>query len=296
MSKSFTPASRFPIKDETSARIERLEDELYMARREIIYLAPDEFHNLLHSYSSCETRAETYRWTDGVAEQIIERAVPLDGYQTDIFGERAFCPLCRGGTQSRYEKGFSLPVGLHRHLVGYGQSVMCSVMGAARKLAVDAWTSKFTETEAVEKARALKNIKARMEAETLFVFGPEAEPVLFDDSYGYGKKPRHQDETQFSLHWAERRLTELGFELAIDGRKRSYTKSVTHSMGQFIVFADPRSLGEIEFRVFEVDVSPRKRKKTLNLSNFFNIRDSFKNQLREKVAAGVDAAIAKFKR
>lgn len=293
MSKSITQSYRFPIQDEQAEEIRRLKDELFMARQEILYLAPDEFHDLLRSYRFCETRAATYAWADRVADQIVERAVPLQGYMTEIFGTRALCPLCRGGTQSQYEQGYSLPVGLHRHLVGYGRVNECPVIDAARELARDAWKSMFAEAEAVAEAQALKTKQARMEVEALYVVGLNAEPELYDHGYGHDARP--QDDTQFSLSWAERRLAALGFELKIEDRKHSYTKSVSHALGEFIVFADPRHLGSIQFRVFEAESSPRKRKRARLHSNSFNIRDSYKNHLPEKVAAGVDLVIQALK-
>lgn len=278
-------------RDAQAAKIKSLEDALYRAREDIVSLAPEEFHSLLRSYYSCKTRAETYGWAPDVADQIVERAIPIAGLRPDLFGERAYCPLCKAGAQSAYEhqQGFSFPIGLHRHLVGFGKNAKCSVLNAAHEMAREAWNSNFAEAEALEEEQARNTKKERLATEILYVVGLDAEPVLFDDVWW--RRVRAQDDSKFGLKWAEQRLSELGFPAVTDGRKRSYTKLVTHPLGQVTVFADPRELGKISFRVCETGSKARKGKPRFGQANYFDIRDSFKNRLADKVAAGIEAAI-----
>jgi hypothetical protein len=128
---------------EVDPRVRELENELYMAHETILRLAPDEFHDLLKSYYSCKTRSEAYQWANEVAEAVIEKATPIE--EDRGWGLRAYCPLCREGAQSfySYERGYSLPEGLRRHLVGFGRIRECSVMEVARKRARDYWNREF---------------------------------------------------------------------------------------------------------------------------------------------------------
>jgi hypothetical protein len=119
-------------------RTRRLEDELDQTCRTVLHLMPENVRELLESYSACESRDETHRWDDTVAEQItaFAKVLPRQGpYSSD----RAYCPLCGEGSQSPYESGFTLPEGLRRHLVGYGNTHLCRVMRAALCLARQHW-------------------------------------------------------------------------------------------------------------------------------------------------------------
>ena len=279
----------FLIRDDKDARIKQLESDLYMAREDILHLAPEEFHDILKSHYSCQTRSETYRWLDTIAELISDRATPIpDLPGVEIFGERGYCPLCRGGAQSFYahESGFRLPEGLRRHLVGYGNTRQCSVIAAAKTLARESWTSRFSEQEAEQQADAQRTKAQRLATETLYVIGPTDDAVLADEVSWRPARPK-EPET-YSITWAEQRLFSLGFQIGVDDRKRSYTKTVQDAGGEFVIYADPRQLGEITFRVFDAAVK-KGRKKGLSLHQF-RLRDGWKNNLAEKIAEGVSAA------
>jgi hypothetical protein len=278
-------------RDQSADRIRRLESDLFMARCDIIHLAPEEFHELLGSYYSCSTRSETHSWEDVIAEKVIEKATPIaDAVRPDIFGERAYCPLCRGGAQSFYadHRGFSLPEGLRRHLVGFGNTRHCPVMKAAKDLAWEAWNRSFAGKESTEADEARQALQVRRKTETLYVIGPTLDGLLVDESLSFWSKPRSQDGADFSLKWAEQRLFSLGFEIGIDGQRRSYTKTVKHEDGEFVIYADPRQLGDIHFRVFDATV---KRGKKAGLALYsFNLRDAWKNNLPAKIAVAVATA------
>jgi len=280
------PVSR----DERDETIRRLESDLYMARLEIVRLAPEQFQSVLESFHSCASRTEAYQWRDEVADKVVEAAVPIsDGMRPDLFGERGYCPLCNGGAQNYYahQRGFSLPEGLRRHLVGFGNIRECPVMKAAMALARESWNRRFSVGEAAEAVAAKQTQEKRRATEPLYVIGPAEDGVLVDEGFFFSRQPRPA-EGAFSLTWAEQRLFGLGFQIQVDGRRRSYTKRIEHAGRQFVMYGDPRRLGEISFRVFDASIT---RGKKLGIPlNTFRIRDGWKNHLAEKVAAGIEAA------
>lgn len=284
----YKPAG-FRSNAELEARLSRLESDLYMARLSIIRLAPDKFRDLLESYRTCSSRAETYHWMDLVAEKIADQAEPIPGgVHSDYFGERGYCPLCREGAQSFYshDAGFKLPEGLRRHLVGFGRSNLCVVMEAAKEMARDAWEGQFSATEKVEAVEKEVARKKRLATETLYVTGPSGEAQLAEDSVW--KKARIDNDEPFGMKWAEQRLFSLAFQIAVVDRQKSYTKVFKHEDASFIVYADPRSQGSILFRVFDGEAKGKKRGLQIHS---FDIRDSWKNQLAEKLARGVNDGI-----
>jgi len=285
---------RLPIqtRDLSDERIRRLEADLYEARRDIVHLAPEEFHSLLTSYYSCSTRAEGYAWKDLVAEQIVDKAIPTSGgLRPDIFGERALCPLCKSGGQSVYEheNGYRIPEGLRRHLVGYGRTRPCPVMKAASDLAWESWNRNFSPREAAQALEDRQALDLRRKTETLYVVGPTSDALLVDEDL-FWKGPRPQ-EGDFSLTWAEQRLFALGFVIDIDGNRRTYTKTVRQAPRELVIYADPRKLGHIHCRIF--DGAAKRGKKAGLVLHSFLIRDTWKNNLNAKVAEAIEAASEK---
>jgi hypothetical protein len=270
---------------EVDPLVRRLEDELYMARETILRLAPDEFHDLLKSYYSCKTRSESYHWANEVADSVIEKAKPIE--EDRGWGQRAYCPLCREGAQSFYasERGYSLPEGLRRHLVGFGRMHECGVMEAARKMAQDYWNREFGPKEAETRVQEAKQIAERLKTEASYVIGPTDDATLLEGDY-WGPARTTEDE-EYSIKWAEQRLFSLGFRINVDGLKRSYIRTGKCGDAEFIIYADPRRKGHISMRVF--NVAARGRKKGIVLHSF-DIRDVWKNNLPEKVVAGIEAA------
>lgn len=280
--------SKLAPEDPRDARIRKLEDELFVARQTVLSLVPAPFRSLLDSYHQPLTRGSAYGWRHMVVEKILEGTVPLgDEARPDLFGFRACCPLCGRGSQSPYQEGFAYPEGLRRHLIGFGRTHQCSVMETVMALARESWNRQFAPGEAAELTLKSQEEGARRSTETLFMLGPKESPVLADERLYWGKA-RVTDGADFSLKWAEQRLFGLGFQVVLDDRKKSYTKSVKHPNGDFVVYADPRQTREILFRVFDAAVV-RGKKAGMALSTF-TIRDSWKNNLPEKVAAGVESA------
>ncbi|MFM0097116.1 hypothetical protein PQQ87_16005 [Paraburkholderia nemoris] len=274
MRRNYTTPSN-PLED----RIKTLESELYMARASIIGLMPDPLRAPLHSYYSVKSREDSYRWREDVAQQIIDQATILP-QTVGYLGDRAMCPLCGDGSSSPYEKGFSMPEGLRRHLVGFGNTRQCVVTLAAFALARDHWNSQFRATEEESDRARQAEIKRRKQVETLYRVDLRQEPVLLEE----GVSTFHEARSANDIEWAEQRLDTLGFSITVEDRVKAYVSEVQ----EFLVLADPRQKGEISFRIFKKPAGKTRRPGTS--VGWFAIPDRWKHDLRAKY----DAALAKF--
>jgi hypothetical protein len=198
--------------------------------------------------------------------------------------DRAYCPLCGAGNSGPYEDGFALPEGLRRHIVGWGNMRRCPVFEAAYRLAQDAWDRKFKEGEESAEEERQARISQRMQSETLYAVTPGEEAVLIDDR-GYEWRPA-RDEV--GLRWAEQRLSDLGFRIHVNGRVKSYI----YEEDDLVVYADPRTLGELSFRVFKRPIPERSRigrRKHHDATRPFSIPDRWKHNLLDKFKANLAA-------
>lgn len=127
------------IKPETTD-VWHLKNDLFKARSDILHLMPEEFQQRLWSFFHCESRALADEWTDKTAEEFVRIAAASDAFD----GERVSCPLCGSDGVAPRQLGFSVPVGLMRHLTGWGNARQCSVMAAAEGLANNYWRDKFS--------------------------------------------------------------------------------------------------------------------------------------------------------
>jgi hypothetical protein len=273
---------------EYDAEIRRLKDDLYEAREAIVRLMPEPIQEILGSYYRCTCRVEVHQWKSAVIDQLVELAKPVP-LRTAHDNARAYCPLCGGSAQSIYEsqQGFSIPIGLQRHLEGWGNAHQCDVTVAAFKLAGDWAHDKFHEIEQREHVEAEARIAARRATETLYQIGPHSEPELMGGRYQWRPVRDHK-----SLFWAEERLEELGFKKMLRDRVKSYTREHPG----VIVYADPREEGRIEFLVYR-SPSPPASSKSRRQPNFeprpqFSLLDAWKNDLQGKYSARLDQAIA----
>jgi hypothetical protein len=262
--------------DHQEQEIRRLQMDLDHARRAIIRLMPESLRDVLYSYHQCTSRGQLYQWRDAVSDQIIEFATPLPR-RSAYESERANCPLCGGSAQSFYEteQGFSLPVGLHRHLVGWGNTHQCDVTVAAFGLAHDWGHQEFHEAERRQEAEARAKVAERKATETLYQTGPNQEPELLGAQYQW--RPVRD---QKSLARAEERLEELGFKKTLQERVVSYTQEHPDA----IVYADPREEGRIEFLVYRHPPPPRKsrRQPDFRPRPSFTLMDGWKHDLQKK--------------
>jgi hypothetical protein len=273
---------------EYDGEIRRLKDDLYQARRAIICLMPEPVQEILGTYYRCTSRMELHQWESNVIDQLVELAKPIPR-RTAHDNERAYCPLCSGSAQSLYEEqqGFSLPIGLRRHLEGWGNTHQCDVTVAAFRLARDWAHDKFHEIEQQEHAEAEAKLAARRARETLYQTGPHSEPELMGGRYQWRPVRNHK-----SLSWAEERLEELGFKKMLRDRVKSYI----HEHPGVFVYADPREEGRIEFFVYRFPPPPVLRKSRRG-PNFeprphFSLSDAWKNDLQGKYSERLDQAIA----
>jgi hypothetical protein len=131
------------LRDDRDETIERLRNELYITRREMLHLMPDDISSLLDGYHRCESRQAAYAWEQEIVAALIQRVErPRAPGQWEE--QRANCPLCNSGAMTPYASGFSLPTGLERHLTGWGSQIrQCSVMRAASGLAWEHWNDGF---------------------------------------------------------------------------------------------------------------------------------------------------------
>lgn len=265
----------------------RLKRDLENARHAILGLMSEPARDILSRYYQCASRAEVREWESKVVDQLVNLATPLPP-RSQYEGERAYCPLCGGSAQDIYnsQRGFSLPVGVERHLSGWGNTHQCDVTVAAFGLARDWARDKFQESERREEAEAQAQIAKRRATETLYRVGPDGEPELMGGRYQW--RPVRDNK---GLAWAEERLEELGFKITLDDRVKSYTQEHPG----VIVYADPREEGRIEFRVYNFPLPPAPRKSRRRpdfrfIPQFF-LMDAWKNDLRQKYAARLAEAV-----
>lgn len=125
--------------DQHREELKRLEGELYFARQAIIELMPEDRQQILTSYYQAESRTDVHVWLSRIADQLVSKVEVFSSDGSD----RAYCPLCGRGSSAAHDKGFSVPLGLTRHLTGWGNVAQCPVTKAAVGLAIDHWTGPF---------------------------------------------------------------------------------------------------------------------------------------------------------
>lgn len=109
-------------------RLEIVYDDI----RQLVYtlrsLIPyDIWYSYLRQLNRAETHQDIFRLEREAINSIVEANLPntvTSPYEND----RAPCPLC--GSRRQDGQGFSLPIGLERHLQGYGNSPQCGVLRA----------------------------------------------------------------------------------------------------------------------------------------------------------------------
>jgi hypothetical protein len=265
------PAAYSAMSTAYDKKISDLENELYLSRRAIIELMPEQKRKILTSFYECESRQETHAWRDKIAEELIGTAEVIRSYNSD----RACCPLCGDGSSSGYEHGYSVPVGLTRHLTGWGRVRECSVAAAAFAIARDYWNKKFSPTEREQQAKNADLLAKRKTTEMLFLADPSGQPKLFDEKPDYGNESRDKDE----MTWAEKRLSDLHFQVLTVDRVRSYV----HEHDEISVYADPRAKGEIGFSAYRRRASKSKSSQPkFSRIGTFRLPDRWKNDLRKK--------------
>jgi hypothetical protein len=253
--------------------LDRLRHELYEARRAVLAMLPAPLEHLAEGFYGSQTWTELDAWERDFGEAVIATAAVLSREEGSILQPRAYCPVCRDGSSSPYDRGFALPEGLRRHLHGNGNTVQCLVTRAIFGLARDSRREKLEAHRTEEEREREAERRRRLETEISFRLSPDGTPQL--------REPRFQEmpRDDESLAWAEARLQVLGFEIGQEGMVRSYTQDHPG----VVVYADPRNEGSITFMIYRREQPKRRRRQSLRPhSATFNLRDSIRNDLPGK--------------
>jgi hypothetical protein len=122
-----------PSRQSLEAEIRRLKDELYMTQYALMERAPDAVtHEALTAQHFVSTFKDFAAWEQWACARFLRKAGESAVTVPELKQRRAYCPLCGGGSSAPYAEGFSLPVGLERHLLGTHGSRVCAVFGAAK--------------------------------------------------------------------------------------------------------------------------------------------------------------------
>ena len=257
---------------------DRLKNELWCVRHDIVQLMPSEIAERLMSYYSCETRAQFFaRWRETLRYVVgLAVADPAISY----LQERARCPLCKGGTSSAYQEGFTLPEGLLRHLEGHGNTHQCPVTNAAFQLAMSSLREKFDAADKTQKQQT----EQRRKTERVYLIDPSEPPKLFDEDSWRLRETRSPQQ----LAEAEQRLREFGFEAEINGNMIAY--KLLHE-GR-LVLADSRQAGRIDFTVF-ANPSGKRPSRTNPGRAHFHFRDEWRRDAPARFTAELAQAVEK---
>ncbi len=162
------------------------------------------------------------------------------------------CPLCNRGSQSYYETGFSLPLGLERHLEGYGNIHKCVVIATVEKLSNQHWE----QTGRPEDFSSNRETATKAE-----LISERYNSILFKSC------PPEQ------LAWAEERLLSLGFSRQAEGNVITWLDE----RQDWDVYADPRRQGYLKIEVWRRSRRPEPRPSRPD--GTFQIPDRYKNDL-----------------
>lgn len=160
-------------------------------------------------------------------------------------------------------------------------------MQAAVKLACDYWQSQYADAEKAQEAEKRERLAQRKKSEVLYRTAPDLEPELIDERLSFDVTPRSKEE----LDWAEERLANLGFQITCNAKAKSYT----NEHGDFVVYADPRQRGRIDFNVFPKGYKRSRGRPRLGWTSFYML-DGWKKELREKYEVRVENAISQLKK
>lgn len=264
---------------------EGLKRDLDRARHAIVELLPNEIRVLIERRFECNTRAETRAKVDEIVDVIVERSPRVVGLNTDWSGERAWCWLCRAGSSGPYEQGFAIPEGLRRHLKGSYNAQHCIVMEQVEALLRDYFDSRFLQKEEDEWRDRQARLAERRKTEVVFRTGFGRPPELLDETTWKHTRTAEQ------LLEAENRLLELGFVRSQSGNVVVYTTEGP----DYVVYADPRELGTIQFVVYAKPL-PKRETTTPKRQACFSLPDTWKRDLLAKYRRKLDSAMLTWRR
>ena len=142
--------------DQLKSKIHDLQNDLFVARQALLHLMDPQ--DLMRGYFRIDDFEKLDEWRRDRAEAVIKEAWVRPGDEMgDPRWPRAICPLCRQGAQgTRDIKGYAVPEGLRRHLLGELNSQQCAVFGAAESIARD---SIHEAREAAREGRGLPQVR-----------------------------------------------------------------------------------------------------------------------------------------
>ena len=114
--------------------VRRLKDDLFWIRYDLLHIMPKEIFDILGEGCTSNSKIKMIEWQKRAVEKVLAFAEKLPPVQSSPTSDRVYCPLCGQGSTSPGDKGFSLPIGLKRHLEGFGNSRQCVVMKAAVRI------------------------------------------------------------------------------------------------------------------------------------------------------------------
>lgn len=280
----------------TDDRIKRLERELDEAYEDILDMSGVRLD--FHGFFKCKDRVELGRWERSLVDTALDAANPVNGTGIDQHSRYAFCPMCRAGVDDYYtgERGFKFPIGLERHIEGWGSRPECAVYRAARRTARRYLRNQFMKQDEQAEWQAQQLRSTRMASEDLYQVDPRRAPELLDADGCSWRPARSPDgDEQFGLAWAMRRLELLGLK-----RRQTPKPSGGGCVVSFVdehpgyaVYGDPRSLGRTSFVVVKLkNGKPAPGRKNVFSAPKFELQDRWKNDLPKKYAAQVGLALA----
>jgi hypothetical protein len=124
----------------------------------------------------------------------------------------------------------------------------------------------------------------RRKTETTYQVRFEHAPLLIDEDLSYGA-PRTPEE----LVWAEQRLAEIGFRAKSVVRVKSYVVE----RGEWVVYADPRAKGRIDFTAYRKPLPQiRRRPRNENIGTF-QLQDSVERDIQSYYEKQLTEAIGR---
>ncbi len=240
----------------------------------MISLMPDDIARRLGSYDDCNTPREADLWVTETVEWLIQRTLDATEPETHTWPRPAVpCPLCGGRGLHTHHDGFTLPLGLERHLLGRVNAQPRSVMEAAINLAREHWAYIPALRERERQALA-----ERRRTETAYRVSAFGEPRLIEEG---GAAPRDREQ----LAWAEERLASLGFRRIAEGNVIAWIDD----RDTRTVYADPRAQGKITFEVWRTPL-PKPGSYPLPSGTFY-LLDRYHIKLTDKYAKRIEDAL-----
>lgn len=276
-------------------RIKWLERELDDAQQGILSMSGVALD--FRGFYRCKDREDFAKWERALVEAALEAAKPVDGTGIDQLSQYAFCPMCRGGVDDFYsgERGFKFPIGLERHIEGWGSRPACLVYRAATGNARRYLREQFLKQDEQAKMEARAMQVARMASEDVYQVDPRRDPELLDaDSRSWQPARNPDGDEQFGLKWAVQRLEVLGLK-QLQVPKQSGAGSVVSFVDEhpdYAVYGDPRSLGKVTFVVVKLkNGKPSSGRRSASSVPRFELQDRWKNDLRKKYIEQVGLAL-----